>query len=228
MTETLKVLRLQLVIKQTFVWMPLIVLTGAVLLSLLVFALIPYDGVKWSGAAQAPLWYLFVVGTMALTRTFPFSQALSVTRRDYLLGTMLTAAITSAGLATVFLVGTAIERATQGWGMNGYVFTFEPFLEQGPVVAWLAYLVSGLLCFTGGVLSATVYKRFGALWLTVAWIVAVAVMIGLAVLVYRVVPLATLDAWAAAQTVLTGTAYAAVLLVGLVGLTHLVLRRTLP
>ena len=228
MSETLKVLRLQLVNKQTFVWMPLIVLAGAVLLSILVFGLIPYEGVKWSGAAQAPLWYLFVVGTMALTRTFPFSQALSVTRRDYLLGTLLTATITCAGLATLFLVGTVVERLTKGWGLNGYVFTFDPFLSQGPIVAWFAYLVSGLLIFVSGVLSATVYKRFGSLWLTVAWIVGVAAVVAGAALVSSLVPLATLGTWAAAQTVLSCTAYGAVLLVGLVAITHLVLRRTLP
>ena len=56
-------------------------------------------GPKYGGGAQAPLWYFDVVGIQALTLTFPFSQAMSVTRREFFLGTLLTAAFTSSILA---------------------------------------------------------------------------------------------------------------------------------
>ena len=78
------------------------------MLALAIYAILASDGVagpKYGGGAQAPLWYFLVVGIQALTLTFPFSQAMSVTRREFYLGTLLTAALTSAILAAVFVRG---------------------------------------------------------------------------------------------------------------------------
>jgi hypothetical protein len=102
MSRILNVVRLQLVNKQTWVWIPLIVLGSALALSIVIYAMIPSDGPKYGGAGQAPLWYFFALGLQALTLTFPFSQALSVTRREFFLGTLLTA-IGGALLTAVFL-----------------------------------------------------------------------------------------------------------------------------
>ena len=92
MSRTLNVVRMQFVNRQTYIWVPLLVLVGAFVLSLMIFAMIPDDGVKVGGGSQAPLWYFLVVGVQSLTLTFPFSQAMSVTRREFYLGTLLTAA----------------------------------------------------------------------------------------------------------------------------------------
>lgn len=228
MTGLVRVVRLQLVNKQTFVWMPLVVLVGVVGLSIGVFALIPYDGVKYSGAGQAPLWYMFAVGIMALTRTFPFSQAMSVTRRDYLVGTYATAGLTSAALATLFLLGTALERATGGWGVNGLVFAYEPLTNAGPVLAWLAYVALGLLFFGAGVLAATLYKRFGALWLTVISILWVAALLGLTVLVATVDPFTVWMGSLLAAGLWAWLLVAALVVLAQAAITHRVLLRTLP
>ncbi len=228
MNGVVRVVRVQLVNKQTFVWMPLIVLAGVTLLSMLVFALIPTDGPKYSGAGQAPLWYMLAVGAMALTRTFPFSQALSITRRDYLVGTMTTAALTSAGLATAVVIGGQIERATGGWGMNGWLFGFEPLMSQGPLVAWLTLFVIGLLFFSTGVLSATLYKRVGALWLTVIWVVGSAVVIGVAVMMFTVDGVLPAVLWLQALPLLGWAGIAALALAAQTGVTYGVLRRTQP
>ena len=43
MTRTLNVIRMQFVNRQTYVWMPLIILGGSFVLSFLIFAIIPTD-----------------------------------------------------------------------------------------------------------------------------------------------------------------------------------------
>lgn len=51
MRRTLNVIRLQLINRQTFIWVPLIVLAGATLISVLIYAMIP--GIPRSTAAAA-------------------------------------------------------------------------------------------------------------------------------------------------------------------------------
>mgnify|MGYP004237449591 FL=1 len=80
------VVRMQLVNRQTFIWIPLIILAGSLVVSIVIWSMIPYDAPKYGGGAQAPLWYFFAVGIMGMTQTFPFSQAMSVTRREFFLG----------------------------------------------------------------------------------------------------------------------------------------------
>ncbi len=69
---------------------------------------------------------------MSLSYTFPFSQALSITRREFFFGTMLAALVTAVLLGAVFAVGGAIERATGGWGVNGYFFSLDWVWTAGP------------------------------------------------------------------------------------------------
>ena len=130
------------------------------------------------GGAQAPLWYFTAVGAQALTRTFPFSQAMSVTRREFYLGTLLTAALTSALLAAVFVVGGLVERAPNGFGFNGYFFALDWLWGAGPLMAGLFYFAMAMLFFVVGITGAAVYKRFGNVWLTTGIIVIALLLIG--------------------------------------------------
>lgn len=170
MNRTLKVVRLQLINRQTFVWIPLIILFGSLAISLLLYGIIHSAGARGvmiSGGVQAPLWYFGVIGAMSLTRTFPFSQALSVTRREFFTGTLLTAVMTAALLSTVFVVGGLIEQATNGYGLNGWFF-FVPWVwEAGPLAAGVAYFALAMFFFVIGFWAATIFKRFGALITTV-------------------------------------------------------------
>ena len=193
MNRTLNVVRLQLVNKQTYIWVPLIVLFGALALTLAVYALIRNGGATgplYGSGAQAPLWYFLVVGVQALTLTFPFSQAMSVTRREFYLGTLLTAVMSAAILASIFVAGGFIESATEGYGMQGYFFFVEGLWSAGWGAAWLGYFTIAMLMFVSGFWAATIYKRWGSLVLTI-----VLVAIGLA-LVAAMWLIGRLDAWA--------------------------------
>lgn len=231
MNRTVNVVRMQLVNKQTFVWVPLIVLGASFAMSLAIYAVLYTAGIPgpfYGGGSQAPLWVLMFVGVSSLTLTFPFSQAMSVSRREFFFGTVLVAAMCAALLGVVFAVGGVIEEATGGWGVNGYFFALDWVVAGGPLVAALFYFVMAMLIFMLGFWSATVYKRFGPVLLTTIW-----VGIG-ALLLVGLWAVARADAWLEVFTwfaelgaigfALSGLALAVVL----GGLSYLTLRRTVP
>lgn len=187
MNRALNVVRLQLINRQTFVWIPLIILFGSLAISLLIYGIIQSSGARGvmiSGGVQAPLWYFGVIGAQALTRTFPFSQAMSITRRDFFIGTLLTAVLTAGLLAAVFVIGGLIEQATNGYGMNGWFFYLPWVWEAGPLAAGVAYFALAMLAFVIGFWAATVFKRFGSL-------VTVITLVGVGLVAVAVAWLAT-------------------------------------
>jgi hypothetical protein len=231
MNRTLNVIRMQLVNTQTYVWVPLIVLGGSLVISLAIYAIIHSAGVDtpiYGGGAQAPLWYFGVVGVQALTLTFPFSQAMSVTRREFYLGTLATAALTSAVLAAVFVVGGLVELATDGWGLNGYFFHLPWLWEAGPLGAAIVYFAVAMAFFVLGFWAATLYKRFGT-------VIVTTILLGIAGVLVLVAFLLTInDGWPAlweglaALGALGLALWGLVLLAGLAASSFYTLRRAVP
>lgn len=228
MNRTLNVVRLQFVNKQTYLWVPLIVLGGAVVISWLIFTLIGSDEAIYGGGAQAPLWYFGVIGAQSLTLTFPFSQAMSLTRREFYLGTLAAAAISAAGLATVFVIGAALERATNGFGSNGYTFQLPIVADHAWWEAWLAYFVIAMFFFVIGFWAATIYVRFRGIVLAVVLLGLALLIIGGIWLVTRMDAWARVGAWFVEQGTVGVTAWAALLVVLLAGSSFLSLRRATP
>jgi hypothetical protein len=228
MRRTFNVIRLQLINKGTFVWYPLVILAAAVVISVLIYALIPVDEPKYGGGGQAPLWYFFAVGMSAMTLTFPFSQAMSITRREFFFGTMLTAVLASALMAVLFLIGGGIELATNGYGVNGYVFHLPWMWEAGPLGAFVVFFSLALFFFVIGFTGATIYKSWGQLVLMIVSIGLSLVLIGLAFLATRLemweqIWLGILDLGAVGLA-LWGLVAVAVL----TGVSFLAFRRTIP
>ena len=231
MNRTLNVVRMQLINRATYIWIPLMVLGGALVISILVWAVLVGSGVRADfigGGAQAPLWYFLVVGVQALTLTFPFSQAMSVTRRDFYLGTLLTAALTAGLLSVVFVVGGLIEIATDGWGLNGYFFSIPWLWESGPAVAWLFYFVVAMLFFVIGFWAATIYKRFGSVWLTTVLVGVGLLFVGLLWLIGRLEAWGRVFEWFATQGALGLTLWGLLLTALLAASSFLTLRRAVP
>lgn len=176
--RTMNVVRLQLLNTHSFVLVPLIVLAGAALVSILIFAMIPGDDVKVAGAANAPMWYFVALGVQAMTLAFPFSQAMSITRREFYVGSLIMGVIGAVGMATLFIILAGIETLTNGYGVNGRVAKLDYLFEPGWASAWLSYFAFTLFLFVVGFLMATIWKRFGTLA-----VVSVGVVTGLVVLV---------------------------------------------
>ena len=210
MSRTLNVIRLQLINKQTFIWVPLIILAGAAVISILIYAMIPTDEPKYGGGGQAPLWYFFAIGMSAMTLTFPFSQAMSITRREFFLGTLILGAIAAAMMASIFLVLAGIEALTDGFWMNGRIAYLPYLFESGWATAWLAYFTVTLLLFVVGFWMATIWKRFG----TFA-VVAIGVALGLVVTI-AIFAITKLQWWASVITWFTDIGVLGVALGGLV------------
>lgn len=231
MNRTVSVVRMQLINRQTYIWVPLMVLGGALLVTLAIYAIIHNAGAEgpmYGGGAQSPLWYFAVVGVQALTLTFPFSQAMSVTRREFYLGTLLTAMLTGAILAIVFVVGGIFEEATGGWGMNGYFFFLPWIWEAGPLGAALVYFTIAMLFFVVGFWAATIYKRFGAVALTTVLIGIAALLVLWLFLVGLTEQWAELFGWFAAQGALGLALWGLLLTAVLAGISYLTLRRAVP
>lgn len=228
MSRTLNVVRMQFVNKETYIWVPLLVLGGAFILSVAIFALIPWDGVKVGGGSQAPLWYFLVVGAQALTKTFPFSQAMSVSRREFFVGTLLAACTTSAILSIVYVLGGFVEQWTKGWGVNGYFFYNEWFWEHGPFAVLVIFFVIAMLFFINGFWFATIFKRFGTLWLTVMLVGLGVVLVGAVFLITRLNVWEPVITWIATQGALSLSLWGILLGVVLAGASFLTLRRAVP
>jgi len=185
MRRTFNVVRLQLINKGTFVWYPLMILGAAVVISVLIYAMIPGEGPKYGGGGQAPLWYFFAIGMSAMTLTFPFSQAMSITRREFFFGTLLTAILGSALMGILFLIGGGIEVATNGYGVHGYLFYLPWLWDAGPLGAFVVYFTLALFFFVLGFTGATIYKSWGQLVLLIVSIGLALVLIGLVFLATR-------------------------------------------
>ncbi|MFT3715960.1 MAG: hypothetical protein QM774_08440 [Gordonia sp. (in: high G+C Gram-positive bacteria)] len=234
MNRTANVVRMQLINRNTFIWVPLLILAGSFALTLAINGVIDSSVTdaahqpKYSGGAQAPLYYLAVVGVQAMTLTFPFSQALSVTRREFYSGTLLTAAAASAVLTLIYLIGGAIEDATHGWGFDSYFFHLPWIWSQGPVVAALLYFTAPFFFFVVGFLAANIFKRFGLLWLVVVGLTILAAIVLAAFFIGRADAWASVGHWFATLKPLTVAAIGLGASAVFAGISYGILRRTIP
>lgn len=225
MNNITDVVKLQLVNRQAYVVVPLIVLGGAFLMALLIFALIPATGPKYAyGATFAPLWSFAVVGGQALTATFPFSQALSVTRRDFHVGALATAVLTSSMLAAVYVVIAFIERLTDNWGLNGY-FTLPGFDASVPGVAFIGYFALAMLFFVTGYFSAAVQRRWGTPRLIASYVALAVVLTAASALITRAEAWQAVGAWMVSQGALGMSLWVLALVALLASSAYLVVRR---
>src|SRR5699024_6869568 len=141
------------------------------------------------GSAQAPIWYLAFMAAYTASHTFPFSVALSYSRRVYLIGTYLTFAVVSLGLGLISMLAFWVERLTDGFGRHIYVLG-APFLDEYGgmlgVGAFSAVVTLFFMCF--GFFWAILYRRVS---IPILWVVILSVI----VVVLGLVALITLNEW---------------------------------
>lgn len=192
MNRPLAVARMQLLNKWIYLGIPAIILVSSTLIALAVLALIPDSGgPRLAFSGQAVMWYFLGIGVQALTLTFPFSQAMSVSRRSFYLGTLGLFAVMALGLGVLYWLLGLVEEATNGWGMNGHIFALPWIAASAWHTQILLYFALSTLLFMFGFWFATVYKR----WRTTG---LVAALVGLALILLGAVASATwTDSWAA-------------------------------
>lgn len=179
MNRAVAVAKMHLLSRWTFIGIPAVIIAGSFLLSLAIWSLIP-DTVqtKYSGAGQAVMWYFFGLGIQALTYIFPFSQGMSVSRRSFFLGTVGLFAVFAAGISVLYVVLGKIELATNGWGLNGSMFSLAWIGQREWWIQLLFYFLLMMFLFIAGFWGATIYKRWQTTGLLVMAITFAVLILG--------------------------------------------------
>ncbi|MFJ6416954.1 hypothetical protein [Paeniglutamicibacter sp. NPDC091659] len=191
MSRIVNVARMQLINKWTFLGIPMVILVASTTFTLAIWAIVSRnssDAVLFSGSGQAVMWYFLALGIQSLTLTFPFSQAMSVSRRSFYLGTLGLFAVIALAYSVLYYVLGLIEKATGGWGMNGQLFALGWIAENNAAVQILFYFVAMVLLFMIGFWCATVYQRWKATGMLI-------VGIGFAVIVLALMAMVTFNDW---------------------------------
>lgn len=227
--RALGVARMQLINRWTFLGIPAVIIAGSFLFSVVIWALIPDTvEVKYSGAGQAVMWYFFGLGIQSLTLSFPFSQGLSVSRRNFFLGTVGLFTVLAAAIAAFYVVLGIIEKATNGWGLQGQMFAIDWVAEKSWFIQWFFYFVLMMFLFLLGFWAATVYKRWQATGVLVMTLSTSVLLVGTAALITLQEWWPAVGAWLTALTPLSLGAIAMVLVLALGCAAYLTLRRATP
>lgn len=190
--------RLQFAVPWSFIWLPMFIFVLAWAFGYGVLALIDsqvpdripaQEPMSATGGAQATIWYLSFMAAYTASHTFPFSVALSYSRRVYLIGTYLMFLVVAAGYGVAVMLAYWLERATDGFGRHLYMFAPPSFADiGGPVGIALAasMLVLFFMCF--GFFWAILYRRVS---IPILW----TVIIGVIVAILGVVAVITMNQW---------------------------------
>ena len=193
MNRPLAVARMQLLNKWLYLGIPGIIIASSTLIAIAILAMVPSDdgeGTRMAFSGQAVMWYFLAVGVQSMMLTFPFSQAMSVSRRSFYLGTLGLYSALSLGVGVVYWLLGLVEQATNGWGVDGNMFAIPWIADEAWWVQILLYFALTILLFMFGFWFATVYKRWRATGL-------VAALIGFALLLLGGVAAASFtDSWA--------------------------------
>ncbi|MFF5793810.1 hypothetical protein ACFY5D_17325 [Paeniglutamicibacter sp. NPDC012692] len=182
---------MQLINKWTFLGIPMVILLASTTFTIAIWAIVSRnsgDVVLVSGSGQAVMWYFLALGIQSLTLTFPFSQAMSVSRKTFYMGTLGLFAVIALAYSLIYYVLGLIEKATGGWGMNGQLFALGWIAENNAAVQILFYFVAMVLLFMIGFWCATVYLRWKATGMLI-------VGIGFAAILLALTAMLTLNDW---------------------------------
>lgn len=228
MNRAVTVARMQLINKWTYLGVPALVIAIAFAISWVIWWLLPDGGMVYSGAGQAVMWYFLVLGIQSLTLTFPFSQGMSVSRRNFYIGTLGLFAVVALVISGLYVVLAAIEQATNGWGVDGRMFALPWIADGSWYEPFIFYFIGMVLLFMIGFWAATVYKRWQVLGMVVTWVSVAAVLLGLVALATWTDSWPSVGMWFAGQTPLTVSAWGALGCVVLAGGSYLTLRKAVP
>lgn len=164
------VAKLHLVNRSAVLWLPLFIMAVIFTSSMLIWWIISVnvdsagnDGVIVMGGANSFLVvYMLVVAVQAVNLTFPFAQGYSVTRRDFYLGSALAFVGLSLFYAALMSGLAAVESATNGWGVNGYMFGVAFLGVTSFTETFYVYLMALLFFFFVGMAVASMYVRWKA------------------------------------------------------------------
>lgn len=184
-TRIAAVVRLLFANPWTAIYTPLLILTFILLINVAIWGIIraniPADGEMAStvnGGALFLFIYMLVVAVQTVNQAFPLALGYGTTRRDFMIGFGVFAAVLSVGYAVLVATLGLIESATEGWGIG---LNFFATATLG-LVSWgeaVLFSTLGFLLFFGiGAATASVYVRWKAMGMYVFWAALVLVVLG--------------------------------------------------
>lgn len=170
-----------------FVWAPLIVFFGL----LAVFVAIAAIAGPGGGTSLGPIMAVFFMmqAYQSVSSVFSLSQALGLTRREYLAGAGAVGLIGAVILSIALTVLGAAEHVTEGFGLGVHLSYSPAVFDRGLAAALATWLITLLGAYIAGLFAATLRQRFGSIAIWVA-ILGVVVVIAAAAAV-----IGYLDAW---------------------------------
>jgi hypothetical protein len=171
---------------------------------------------------------MLVVAVQAMNLTFKFALGLCLTRREYYLGTTAYFVFLSIVYATGITVAGLVEKATDGWGVNGSFFIPFFLSDAGVAQLWFAWLGLFTLFFFVGAAVATVYVRWASNGLIAFFAVLALLLIAGVWALVNFDAADSVGAWFAARSLneLVGLTFAVSAVCGLIG--YGMLRRATP
>ncbi|WP_104178073.1 hypothetical protein [Cryobacterium sp. Y50] len=206
------VVRLHLVDRRTYIGIPWLIVGMAFVITVFIAQIIGFttgglgtpgaiEGQRYSWAVLSPQWYLIVVGVQAISFGFPLALGFGVTRRDFYLGTALLFVLISAGNAVAFAVLTQLEKLTEGWWIDTYMFNALWLGIDGFWVDLFSFFVMQLLVFFIGASVATIYMRWRMPGMLVFWSSFALGLVGTVTIITFTSSWPTVAVWFAAQGV---------------------------
>jgi len=176
MNTLINVARYHLAKRVDYLVLPWVWLAFAFAVDIVIFAMIPVghhsvltaNGIvqvqnhspRDAGGLGAIVVIYFVLGIMSVAKSLPFALSLGVSRRSYYAGTALLAVTLAVSYGLVITVLQAIERATNGWGVDTHIFRV-PYILAGPwYQTWLTMSVALTLLFVYGMWFGIIYRRW--------------------------------------------------------------------
>ncbi|WP_244301228.1 hypothetical protein [Leucobacter insecticola] len=120
------------------------------------------DGARWnSGVVWSLPGFLIYYGVQTVASTYPFALAVGVTRRSFVLGTIVANALQAAYIAILLVILLGIELATGHWFMSVYVLDVYTLGSGNPLVLGATAFLGVMFCLTVGGFFAAIWVRFG-------------------------------------------------------------------
>jgi hypothetical protein len=187
----------------------------------------PGDG--FTGGLSALYATVVVVFAQAVTQMFPFAMGMSLSRRDFYLGTALAALVQSVGYGIALTALTAVENATGGWGVQLHFWAPRALDVGNLALQFVVFTMPLIACAFLGMGLGVVFKRWGAPGMYALSLGLLMTLGLLAIWTTWQRAWDDLGGWLADQSVPSLTiALPAALTVALAAATFLGLRRTVP
>ena len=208
----------------TLLLLPASILASIFAINVIIWQFVPEDG-RNSGGAASVYCFVLVVAALAVTRALPFALGMGASRRAFLIGTLLTGALLSAGWTTLLFCLQRLEKGTDGWGLHGTFFWFHWFAQS----SWLGSVLFGLTTlaasFVLGALLGACWVRWNRLFLIIGAPALILLGGALAILLTAQEWWHHVGHWLSIQTPMTTAGWCALVTVVATALLHPVLRR---